>query len=247
MSAPLARRAPTAKLAAALLLPILLLFSLDPVVPAVALAGELLAVPFFGVSYRALARRCVPLLISAAALMITFAFFAGERTGATLLALGPAVVTTGTLATSGALALRLFAIALPGIIVFLTTDPTDLADSLSQHARVSPRFAIGALAAFRLVGLMQEEWRTITYARRARGVEARNPVAALRMFTGTAFILLVGAIRRGVRLSLAMDARGFDAGHRRGIARPSSFGPADWLLIAGSAALGALALWAGTR
>ena len=53
----------------------------------------------------------------------------------------------------------------------------------------------------------------LTLARRARGVDAgRNPVARLRLFASTAFALLVGAIRRGTRLAVAMDARGFDSG-----------------------------------
>ena len=34
---------------------------------------------------------------------------------------------------------------------------------------------------------------------------------AVRLFAGTVFTLLVGAVRRGTRLAVAMDARGFDA------------------------------------
>lgn len=232
----LARRAPVAKLAAALLLPIMLLFSLEPIVPAVALLGELACVPLFGLGCRTLARRAAPLLVGAFAMLVTFTLFAGSRTGTLLVSLGPIDVTTSTLATGGALGLRLLAVALPAVIVFATTDPTDLADSLVQHARVSPRFAIGALAAFRLVGLLRTDWKMITMARRARGVR--------RAFVSTAFALLVGAIRRGVRLSVAMDARGFDSRTPRTTARPQPFGLADMGLIAGAAALGALALLA---
>jgi energy-coupling factor transport system permease protein len=230
-------RAPVAKLAAALILPIMLLFSLDPRVPAVALAVELACVPLFGLSYRTLLRRAAPLWVSAAAMLVTYTIFGAARGGEALWSLGPLTVTTETLATGGALALRLLAIALPAVIVFATTDPTDLADSLIQHARVSPRFAIGALAAFRMVGMLRTDWKMITMARRARGVRAG--------FARTAFVLLVGAIRRGVRLSTAMDARGFDSRTPRTIARPLPFGVADVLLIAGAIAVGAVALWLG--
>jgi energy-coupling factor transport system permease protein len=232
-------RAPIAKLAAALILPAMLLFALDPLVPAIALAGELIAVPFFGLDYRDLWRRAWPLVAAAAAMMVTYTLFAGSRTGEPLWHLGPIEVTTGTVSTSGALALRLLAIALPGVIVFATTDPADLADSLIQHGKVSPRFAIGALASFRLVGTMREEWALIRMARRARGL--RNA------FARQAFVLLVGAIRRGVRLSVAMDARGFDSRLPRTIARPQHFGVADVGLILGAVALGAIALIAGQR
>ena len=58
-------------------------------------------------------------------------------------------------------------------------DPIEMADALIQQARVSPRFAIGVLAALRLLPLLAQEWQTIGMARRARGVEAgRSPIAA---------------------------------------------------------------------
>jgi energy-coupling factor transport system permease protein len=147
-------------------------------------------------------------------------------------------VTAGVLASALALGLRVFAIALPGVVVLATTDPTDLADSLVQQLRAPPRFAIGALAAFRLLPLLGDEWEMLVLARRARGVAAgRNPVTRLRLFAATAFALLVGAIRRGTRLAVAMDARGFASGRPRTVARPQHFGRADTALILGAAAL----------
>lgn len=233
----MARRAPVAKLAAALILPIMLLFSLNPVVPAVALAIELVCVPLCGLSYLKLLHRAAPLLLAAFAMLFTYTLFAGSPSGTMLWSAGPLAMTSGSLATGGALALRLLAMPLPGVIVFATTDPTDLTDSLIQHARVSPRFAIGALTAFRMAGLLRSDWTTITMARRARGVR--------RAFFSTAFALLVGAIRRGVRLSVAMDARGFDSRRPRSIARPQPFGPADLSMIVAALAVGTLALLLG--
>ena len=242
-TAPLARRNPTAKLAAALLVSLAMIATLDPVAPAVTLVLLLATVPFFGVRYRALARRAWPLLTAALGVALTLVIFAAERTGAVLLDLGPIEVTTGVLLAGLGLALRLLAVALPGLLVFATTDPTDLADSLVQNARAPARFAIGALAAFRLLPLLGEEWTMLTLARRARGVDAgRNPVAKLRLFASTGFALLVGAIRRGTRLALAMDARGFDAGTPRTYARRQRFGPADAALVVGAAGIGAVAL-----
>jgi energy-coupling factor transport system permease protein len=216
---------------------------LDPVAPAVAIAMELILLPFFGISLRTLARRAWPLLLSAAGVVITLVLFAAERSGATVATIGPIVVTTGVLTTALGLALRVFAVALPGVLVIASTDPTDLADALVQNTRASYRFAIGALAAFRLVPLLTQEWQMLTLARRARGIDAgRNPVAALRLFVSTAFALLVGAIRRGTRLATAMDARGFDAGIPRTCARIQHFGAADTALIVGAALLAAVAL-----
>jgi energy-coupling factor transport system permease protein len=227
--ASLARRNPVAKAAAAAVLTLALVVSLDPVAPAIALGAELLAVPFFGVRYGALARRAWPLCLSVLGAMFTLFLFAADR--------------EHVLTSALALALRLFAVALPGVVVFATTDPTDLADALVQNARAPARFAIGTLAAWRLVPLMAEEWRLINLARRARGVDpGHNPVARLRLFTSAAFTLLVGAIRRGTGLATAMDARGFASGVPRTSARVQHFASADAALVAGAAGVAAAAL-----
>ncbi|GAB1645666.1 energy-coupling factor transporter transmembrane component T family protein [Krasilnikovia sp. MM14-A1259] len=236
--APLARRNPVAKLGAALLFSMMLVLTLDPLTPALALAVELAVVPLFGLRYPALARRAWPLALAGAGVLVTMVLFAADRAGTTLLALGPFDITTGVLGTALALVLRVFAVALPGVIVFATTDPTDLADALVQNAKAPPRFAIGALATFRMLPLLGAEWQMLTLARRARGVDAgRNPVARLRLFAATTFALLVGAIRRGTRLAVAMDARGFDSGAPRTYARRQVFRGADAALLAGAAAV----------
>ncbi|MFI6228971.1 energy-coupling factor transporter transmembrane component T family protein [Micromonospora echinospora] len=242
-TAPLARRNPVAKVAAALLFSFTLVATLDPVAPAIAIAVELAVLPLFGVRYAVLARRAWPLLLGAVGIVVTLVLFAAEREGRVLVEAGPVLVTSGVLITALGLVLRMLAVALPGVIVFATTDPTDLADALIQNAKAPPRFAIGALAAFRLVPMLGQEWQMISLARRARGVDAgRNPLAKLRLFVSTAFGLLVGAIRRGTRLAVAMDARGFDAGTPRTVARRQRFTVADGLLVAGAAGLAGAAL-----
>lgn len=242
-TAPLARRNPVAKLGAGLLFSLPLLATVDPVTPAVAIAIELAVLPLFGLRYGALLRRGWPLLIGMLSITVTLVIFAAERTGPTVATLGPLVVTTGVLVNALGLALRMLAVALPGVIVFATVDPTDLADALVQNLRAPARFAIGALAAFRLVPLLGQEWQMLGLARRARGVDAgRNPVARLRLFAATAFALLVGAIRRGTRLAVAMDARGFDAGVPRTAARRQHFRAADTALVLGALMLAAAPL-----
>ena len=240
---PLARRNPVAKLAAALVFTVPLLATVDPLTPALALAVEIVALPFFGLGYLAVARRAWPLVVAAFGIVVTMVLFSASRSGTLLLALGPFDVTTGVLTTALALALRIFAFALPGLVVFATTDPTDLADALVQNAKAPARFAIGALAAFRLVPLLAEEWQMLTLARRARGIDAgHNPFARLALFGSTAFALLVGALRRGGRLAVAMDARGFDSGLPRTYARRQVFGGLDLLLVIGAGTLSAGAL-----
>jgi energy-coupling factor transport system permease protein len=243
----LGRRNPVAKLAGAFGLVFVLVVAADPVTALVALAVEVAVVPLAGIRYRVLARRLAPLLLAAVGVLVVTLLFTTRRGGSDLMW----GVTSESLSTALGMSLRLLAMALPGVLAFATTDPTDLADSLVQQARVPARFAVGALAAWRLVPLLAADWEAMTFARRARGIDAGwSPVARLRLFAGTTFALLVGAIRRGTRLAAAMDARGFDSGLARTVARPQRFGAADAWLVAGCIGLGGAAIgvsvWLGT-
>lgn len=242
-TAPLARRNPVAKLGAALCLTLPLIAAVDPVTPLLALAATLLVVPLAGVRYPTLLRRAAPILLGTVGVFVMTVVFTTHRGGAVLFGAGPLTVTQGALWAALGLSVRLVALALPAVLAVATTDPTDLADALIQQVRVPARFAIGALAALRLVPLLAAEWDALTLARRARGLDAGwNPVARLRLFASATFALLVGAIRRGTRLAVAMEARGFDAGLPRTVARPQRFGPADVFLLAGGAAVAGAAL-----
>jgi len=215
----LAAANPLAKLGAAAIVMLVLFLSVDPVTPLVILAAIAVAIRLTGVPVRALLVRTAPLFVAAVGAALVNGIFASG---------GPSV--QAAVATW----LRLVAIALAGIVAFVTIDPTDLADALVQHLRAPPRFAIGALAAFRLLPIFAAEWETIGLARRARGIDdAGRWSTRFTSFRERAFTLLVAAIRRGVRLALAMDARGFAAmpSACRTVARPQPFTDRDRLLL----------------
>jgi energy-coupling factor transport system permease protein len=240
--APLARRNPVAKLGAATVLLVALLATVDPLTPALLLTVELAVLPWSGVTAATLARRAWPLLVAAASLGLANALFAAKQGGRVFLDVGPVLLTETGLAAGGSAVLRLLAIAVPGVLALATTDPVDLADALVQQLRLPARFAYGALAAVRLLPLLGAEWQTIGRARRARGIDAgRNPLAAGRLLASRVLALLVAAIRRGVRLATAMDARGFDAGLDRSFARQQRMRAGDWVLLAAAVAVAAAA------
>ena len=238
----LPRSNPTAKLGAALLLMLALFFSADGVTAAVVLVGLAVATALSGLSLRVLLRRTWPLLIAALSVSVLNTFLAGEQRGDPI-PIGPLVIGSDTLLTGIGLGLRLLGIAYSGVLAMVTTDPTDLADSLVQQLRLSPRFAVGALAAARLLPIMADEWQILSLARRARGVDARrSPVSAVRLFFGQLLALLVAAVRRGTRLATAMEARGFGALPCRSVARRQTVAPRDLVLLGSAAALGAAAV-----
>ena len=165
----LARANPLAKLGAGMAITLVLLVSVDWASATMALVLECLLLPLAGLSARMLLLRGWPILFAAVVGGYGTALLA-PKTGEVLLALGPVTFTSGSVEAGVAIALRGLAIALPGIIVLASTDPTDLADALAQKLRLPHRFVLGALAAMRLVGLLVAEWQTLGMARRARGV-----------------------------------------------------------------------------
>lgn len=234
--APLARRNPVAKLSAVAVITVGLVITLDPVTPAVLLAVEVLAFPLSGIRPGTLLRRSWPLAVGIVGLCV--ANLIAVDGGEVLLDLGPFTVTSDGVESAASVALRVLAITLPGIVVLAATDPMDLADALVQRWHLPARFAYGALAALRLLPLLSSDWHLLTRARRSRGLDAGwSPVARVRAFGGLVFAVLVAAIRRGVRLAAAMEARGFGAtGVERTVARPQPMRAGDWWLIAAAVA-----------
>ncbi|MEX0626559.1 MAG: energy-coupling factor transporter transmembrane component T [Chloroflexota bacterium] len=233
--APLAGANPVAKLGAAAILMAVLFLASGPVTPALVLAGILASLPIAGLGVRTLLVRTWPLLVVALMVGVLNVLLAPGSRG------GPDIVT------GLALGLRLLGIALSGVIALATTDPTDLADSLQQQGRLSPRLAVGAMAAIRMLPILAAEWQLLGMARRARGVSAGwSPLLAARLAFGKLLALLVGAVRRATRLALAMEARGFGAAPCRTIARPQRMRIADWGLLLAAVALGAAALGIGS-
>jgi energy-coupling factor transport system permease protein len=221
--APLAAAHPLAKLAAALVLMLVLFITVDVVTAAIVIGALAATIPLTGLPAGPLGRRLAPLGAAAIGIAAFNTIFAAEPRG----------ITTGIAA-----ALRLIAISGVGVMTIATIDPTDLADALVQHLRAPRRFVLGALAAWRLAPLFGQEWQVLALARRARGIEADRGLAdRLVAFPGMTFALLVGAIRRATRLALAMDARGFGRRSCRTVARPRAIGATDIMVVIAAVAV----------
>lgn len=242
--AVLARANPAAKLVVALLVSVGLLLTVDPVTAGVALALELACLPWCGLGPRALLRRSWPVWVGAIPAAIVTAWL-GVDSGPLLVDVGPVTVTEGSLASGLAIGLRILAIGLPGVVLLATTDPTELADALSQVLHLPHRFVLAALAGTRLFGVLSEEWQQLSLARRARGLGDDGPVGRARTWAGQGFALLVLALRRATTLATAMEARGFGVADRRTWARPSRLAPSDVLVMLGGLALVAVATTVG--
>jgi len=243
-SAPIARANPVAKLAVAAAVSVALVLTVDVVTAATALALELLALPWCGLRPRALLRRGRVVLAGAIPAGVITALL-GVDSGAVLLRAGPLTVTQGSLAAGVAIALRILAIGLPGVVLLSTTDPTDLADALAQVLKLPHRFVLAALAAMRLFGVLAQEWQALRLARRARGLGDDGVLGRARTFAGLVFALLVLAVRRATVLATTMESRGFGATKQRTWARKSVFTRRDGVVVLGGVALAVTATIAG--
>ena len=229
---------PVAKLGVSALIAVPLILTLDPVSASVALGLEFVLFLFAGIGWREFWVRTWPVWLAAPLTGLTIALY-GQTSGEVYVDWFVLRISEGSLALALATMLRVLAIALPSVVLFITVDPTDLADGLGQILRLPARFVLGALAGLRMVGLFLDDWRALELARRARGVADRGRI---RRFLGMAFALLVLSIRRGAKLATAMEARGFGAPGRRTWARESRFGAAEWMLLAVGAAISGIAI-----
>ncbi|WP_345764340.1 energy-coupling factor transporter transmembrane component T family protein [Diaminobutyricibacter sp. McL0608] len=224
---PLGGVNPVAKFGFSLAITLGLLLTIDWVSAAVALAAELVLLAFVGLPPKLVVVRTAPVWIAAPLAGLTAVLY-GRTSGTVYWHWSLIEVSDGSIALGAATALRVLAIGIPAVLLFVTIDPTDLADGLAQVLRLPARFVLGGLAGLRLVGLFIDDWRALGLARRARGVADHG---AVRRFLGQAFALLVLSIRRGSKLATAMEARGFGAPVPRTWARPSVFRVRDWMVV----------------
>ncbi len=240
--------APVTRLSVAAVWLLVAFVGVDPRVPAILLVAAVASLALLsGLPVAGSLRRLAPLVLAAGGIALLTLLVHPSRSDPsvpTLVDIGPLRVTGPALAA--ALALRLAVIAVSSLLVFGPSDTTTFADSLAQQWRVPDRFAYGTLAALRIAPFLAADRATGSAVRRLRGVAPRGPVARVRDMGNRLLALLVSAVRRGERMALAMDARGFDAGRRRSRFRPIRLGARDLVVLVGGCVVAAVAAWAGT-
>ncbi|VXB57543.1 Transmembrane component YkoC of energizing module of thiamin-regulated ECF transporter for HydroxyMethylPyrimidine [Microbacterium sp. 8M] len=229
---------PVTRVGLSLLLSIPLFASIDVTSGLVAIGLQLLCLPLTGLRLGTVLRRLALLLAVAPVAGVSMLLYAAPG-GHVFFSVGVAHISEASIQLAIAVSIRVVALGLPTILLFARMDPTALADALAQVAHLPSRFVLGVLAGTRMLGLFLDDWRTMSLARRARGVGDRG---VLRRFFTMSFVLLVFAVRRGTKLALAMEARGFGSAIPRTWARPSRLSGRDAVALAGGAAIMALSI-----
>jgi energy-coupling factor transporter transmembrane protein EcfT len=129
-----------------------------------------------------------------------------------------------------------------------TTTPGELRLAL-EWLRVPYRYAFSVSLAFQSVGLLDDEWRAIYEAQRARGAWSfewsgwRKFVEQIRDLVALTVPAIVLTTKRAWAMTEAAYARGFDSPHRRPF-RQLVMNRLDWLLLIGTVIVSTtLILW----
>jgi hypothetical protein len=192
-----ARINPVAKLLASALIALPLILTLDTVSAAVALALEGVLFLFAGLTWREFWLRTWPVWIAAPLTALTILLY-GEVSGEIYLDWFVVRVSDGSIALAAATFLRVLAVALPSVVLFVTVDPTDLADGLAQVLHLPARFVLGALAGCGWSG-SSSTTGALELARRARGVADRGRVAGSSAWRSRCWCCRSGAGRSSPR------------------------------------------------
>lgn len=234
---------PISRFIGALLLCLPMFVTLDIVSASIAFGLDILLFAIAGVTPWYVLRHTWPVWIAASGSFISVLLY-GQSSGDDIFKFGWMHISQGSLYLAICTFVRVASVAVPGVILAIGLDPTDLADGLVQILHFSPRFVYGALAGLRMFSLLQNDWRAFGLARRSRGISDGK---ALQCMLSQSFGLLVLSIRRGTKLATAMEARAFGSSIKRVPARKSKLTAYDWIFYVICIAVPAIALYASIQ
>lgn len=234
---------PISRFIGALLLCLPMFVTLDIVSASIAFGLDILLFAIAGVTPWYVLRHTWPVWIAASGSFISVLLY-GQSSGDDIFKFGWMHISQGSLYLAICTFVRVASVAVPGVILAIGLDPTDLADGLVQILHFSPRFVYGALAGLRMFSLLQNDWRAFGLARRSRGISDGK---ALQRMLSQSFGLLVLSIRRGTKLATAMEARAFGSSIKRVPARKSKLTAYDWIFYVICIAVPAIALYASIQ
>lgn len=246
---PLHRMDPRAKVAAALVVMVVVFFVRTPVQLAVLLAGAAALLAVSHVPARKVMESIRPLVAILVVLGLLNLLFV--RTGTVVAQAGPLVITTDGLWDAVCYPLRFSVAILIGALLMLTTTPTQLTDAfeaalapLSRVGLPGHELAMVFSLMLRFIPTIADEASAIVDAQAARGgaLDEGSLGRRLRAIGSVLVALLASAIHHANGLARALDARCYEGGAARTQWKAPHMRPADWAELAVCAAYVALLL-----
>ena len=152
---------------------------------------------------------------------------------------GPYTLTEEQLFYQLNVTMKYFSIMPLALIFFVTTEPSEFASSLNKIG-VNYKAAYSVSLALRYIPTLQREYREISQAQQARGVDiSKNAkfIARVKGLVSIVFPLIVTSIDKIETISYAMELRCFGKGKRRSWYRERAFTKADYIVVIASASL----------
>jgi len=140
--------------------------------------------------------------------------------------------------------LKYLAIVPIALIFFVTTEPSEFASSLNKVG-VNYKAAYSVSLALRYIPTVQREYREISQAQQARGVDISKNVRLHQRVKGIitiVFPLIVTSIDKIDTISYAMELRSFGKNKQRTWYRERAFTKADYIVVIVSASMIAVSI-----
>ena len=130
--------------------------------------------------------------------------------------------------------LKYFATIPMALLFILTTDPSEFAASLNKLG-VSYKIAYTVSIALRYIPDVQRDYRDISFAQQARGIDLSNKEKLLKRIKNSVAILMpliFSSLDRIDKISLAMELRAFGNNKKRTWYNSKTFSSKDYVCIA---------------
>lgn len=130
------------------------------------------------------------------------------------------------------LGLKIMAISIYSAVFIKTTNSTELVISMIRYGKISPKYAYAFLTAYRFLPTFKEELEIIKHAQEVRGVRTGNNIFNEILDMKKYVIPMMStAVRKGVRISIAMEARAFGKYEKRTYYREVKIDRKDYLYL----------------
>ena len=147
--------------------------------------------------------------------------------------IGPYTVTKEQLFYEQNVILKYFATIPMALLFILTTDPSEFAASLNKIG-VSYKVAYTVSIALRYIPDVQRDYKDISFAQQARGIDLSSKEKLSKRIKNSAAILMpliFSSLERIDKISLAMELRAFGNNKKRTWYNSRKFGKIDYIFI----------------
>ncbi|MBN1664128.1 MAG: energy-coupling factor transporter transmembrane protein EcfT [Deltaproteobacteria bacterium] len=250
-TSPIHRLDPRVKLAAVIVLSMVILCVKPPIV--ILVAAVCLCIVFAGsIPLRIIGQAVKPLIIFVGLIFFTHAFFSeGEAIALVNLPYLNISLSRNGMEEGGLVALRFLCLIVAAVILTTTTTPSRMIAAIKYvlgpfkrlHVPVDD-IAVMMMLAMRLLPLLLMEKERVETAQKTRGCDLQGKRLAVRLkaFIRLTSTILLGVFRRADELALAMEARCYNRGERTAFVelsmRKTDYGIAAVLIVAGGVLLG---------